>query len=55
MWLAMTDTASHSVLRGRYALEQTFFINPATLALPDESPPALLAKMCGQPVLRRSA
>jgi hypothetical protein len=55
LWLAITDTASHAVLRGRYALEQTFFIDPATLALPDESPAALLAKACGHPVLRRAA
>ncbi len=41
-WLAMTDTCSHSVLRGRYALEHSYFIAPAVLALPDESPPVLL-------------
>jgi hypothetical protein len=45
-WLAMTDTCSHSVLRGRYALEHSYFIAPQALALPDESPPALLAKAC---------
>ena len=45
-WLAMTDTCSHSVLRGRYALEHSYFIAPETLALPDESPAALLTMAC---------
>jgi 3-deoxy-D-manno-oct-2-ulosonic acid (Kdo) hydroxylase len=51
VWLAMTDTASHAVLRGRFALEHSFFISPGSLALPEESPPALLARACGLPVL----
>ena len=50
-WLAMTDTASHAVLRGRHALEHSFFIAPDSLALPDESPAALLAQKCGFKVL----
>jgi hypothetical protein len=54
-WLVMTDTASHAALRGRYALEHSYFIAPETLALPDESPPALLERACGAPVLDRAA
>lgn len=54
-WLVMTDTASHAVLRGRFALEHSFFVSPKSLVLPDESPAALLAKVCGFPVLRRAA
>ncbi len=50
-WMTMTDTTSHAVLRGRHALEHSFFIAPASLALPDESPAALLARRCGFPVL----
>jgi hypothetical protein len=42
----MTDTCSHSVLRGRYALEHSYFVSPAVLALPEESPPVLLQKAC---------
>jgi hypothetical protein len=49
VWLAMTDTCSHAVLRGRYALEHSFFISSTTLFLPDESPPALLAAACAAP------
>src|SRR5438105_6853886 len=54
-WLAFTDTASHAALRGRYALEHSNFIAPQTLALPHESPPALLERACGVPVLHRAA
>lgn len=55
MWLVITDTASHAVLRGRYALEHSYFLAPESLALPMESPAALLAKACGIPVLNRQA
>jgi hypothetical protein len=54
-WLVLTDTCSHAVLRGRFALENSYFIAPATLALPDESPSALLASAAGMPVLHRAA
>jgi hypothetical protein len=54
-WLAMTDTASHAVLRGRFALEHSYFIAPEALALPAESPAALLEKACGLPVLPAAA
>ncbi len=54
-WLVITDTASHAVLRGRYALEHSYFLDPKTLALPDESPAALLERACGLSVLDRAA
>jgi hypothetical protein len=54
-WLAFTDVCSHAVLRGRYALEHSYFVAPQALALPAESPPALLARVCGAPVLNRAA
>jgi hypothetical protein len=43
-WMAFTDSCSYAVLRGRYALEHSFFVSPEVLALPDEAPAALLAK-----------
>jgi hypothetical protein len=55
VWVAMTDTCSHSVLRGRYALEHSYFISPAVLALPEESPPVLLATACNAARGRRAA
>lgn len=54
-WMVITDTASHAVLRGRYALEHSYFLAPGTLALPEESPAALLARASGVPVLNRAA
>lgn len=53
VWVAMTDTCSHSVLRGRYAVEHSYFVPPHMLALPEESPPVLLQKACT--VLERRA
>ncbi len=54
-WMVLTDTATHAALRGRFALEHSYFLAPETLALPDESPAALLERACGIPVLTRAA
>lgn len=54
-WMALTDVCTHAALRGRFALEHSYFIAPEVLALPDESPAALLERACGAPVLRRAA
>jgi hypothetical protein len=43
VWLAMTDACSHAVLRGRFALEHSYFIAPHVLARPELSPDGLLA------------
>jgi hypothetical protein len=42
-WLAFTDSCSYAELRGRHALEHSFFVSPEALALPEEAPAALLA------------
>ena len=54
-WLVFTDTASHAALRGRFALEHSYFVAPEVLALPAESPAALLERACGMPVLNQAA
>ncbi len=54
-WMVITDTASHAVLRGRYALEHSYFVSPQTLAVPAESPAALLERACAVRVLDRAA
>lgn len=41
-WMAITDTASHAVLSGQYALEQTILIHPESLLLPDAAPNRVL-------------
>jgi hypothetical protein len=45
-WVLMADGCTHAVLRGRYALEHSYFVSPECLALPDESPAALLTFAC---------
>ncbi len=47
-WVVMSDACSHAVLRGRCALEHSFFVDPSVLALPAESPAALLERASSQ-------
>ena len=47
-WMVFTDMVSHSVLSGRYALEQTFLIARASLLLPQKAPIAILERLSGQ-------
>jgi hypothetical protein len=54
-WMVLTDTATHAALSGRYALEHSYFLAPHTLALPEESPAALLRRASGAEVLRPAA
>jgi hypothetical protein len=54
-WLLFSDSVSHAELRGQYALEHSFFVAPESLALPDESPAALLERMCSAGALPRAA
>jgi hypothetical protein len=42
-WLAMTDACTYAELRGRFALEHSFFIDPGVLALPELAPARLVA------------
>ena len=49
-WLAMTDACSHAVLRGRFALEHSFFVATEVLRVPEESPVVYLARACGRAV-----
>jgi hypothetical protein len=54
-WLLFTDGLSYADLRGQHALEHSFFIAPASLALPDQSPAALLDRMGRGTGLNRAA
>jgi hypothetical protein len=54
-WLLFTDGLSHGELRGQYALDHSYFISPESLALPDQSPAAILERACGVPDLRHAA
>jgi hypothetical protein len=54
-WLVMTDMVSHGALRGRYALEHSYFIDSSVLAFPEQSPAALLNRACAVAASRRAA
>jgi hypothetical protein len=46
-WIVFTDMVSHAVLSGQYAVEQTFIVARASLALPDRAPIAILERLAG--------
>jgi hypothetical protein len=50
-WLVFSDSVSHAALRGRGAVEQTYFIPPEVLLMPAASPAACLQRASGRPVL----
>ncbi len=54
-WVVFSDGVSHAALRGRYALEHSYFVPQDCLVLPDESPTALLAQACAVAGGRRAA
>jgi hypothetical protein len=45
VWLVMTDGCSYAELRGRYALEHSYFVQPEVLALAEEAPAVQLARL----------
>jgi hypothetical protein len=46
-WMVFTDTVSHAVLSGRFALEQTFIVSRSALAEPEKAPIAVLERIAG--------
>ena len=46
-WIAFTDTLSHAVLSGQYALEQTFFVPVGAMVAPAKSPLRILESIAG--------
>lgn len=51
VWLLFGDGLAHAELRGRFALELSFFVPPEALHLPDLAPVSLLARAAGVPVV----
>jgi hypothetical protein len=49
-WIVFTDGASHAVLEGQYALEQTFIIARAAMVEPQRSPISVLERIAGYPL-----
>ncbi len=50
-WIAFTDTVSHAVLSGQYALEQTFFVPIDSMIVPELSPLRILESIAGVPLV----
>jgi len=46
-WIVFTDSVSHAVLQGQYALEQTFIISRDAMVRPELSPLRILEKLAG--------
>jgi 3-deoxy-D-manno-oct-2-ulosonic acid (Kdo) hydroxylase len=47
-WLCYTDQVPHAVLAGQYALEQTFYLDIASMVDPTRSPLKVLERMTGR-------
>jgi hypothetical protein len=47
-WMVFTDAVTHSVLRGQFALEQTFLIARESLTVPELAPIAVLERIAGR-------
>jgi hypothetical protein len=47
-WMVYTDTVSHAVLSGRFALEQTFIVPRQSLAVPGKAPVSVLESLSGR-------
>src|SRR5438309_442864 len=46
-WMVYTDTVSHAVLSGRYALEQTLLVRHSAMVKPEVSPLGVLEQIAG--------
>jgi len=52
IWMLFTDQVPHAALSGCNALEQTFYVDPAVLLAPDQSPLAILSRLTGRDLRR---
>ena len=50
-WIVFTDVVPHSVLSGRYALEQTVIVARESLAQRENAPIEILQALCGRPLV----
>lgn len=51
-WLAFTDSLSHAALRGRYALEHSYFVPPHVLFLPAAAPVSYFRSLFDRPAAK---
>jgi len=50
-WMVYTDTVSHAVLSGSYALEQTLLVKHEAMVKPEVSPLGILQALAGRPLV----
>lgn len=50
-WVVYTDSVVHAAIRGRYALEQTFYLPLEAMAAPEAAPARILERMTGRRLL----
>ena len=50
-WIVFTDGVAHSVLSGRFAIEQTFLIPASALVAPQFAPCKILENIAGRPLV----
>jgi hypothetical protein len=53
-WIAYTDSVVHAAIGGRFALEQTFYLDPAVLAEPAASPARILERLTGRALITQA-
>lgn len=53
LWMCFSDQVPHAAVAGRNALEQSFYVDPAVLAAPGQSPLAVLARLTGRDLTRK--
>ena len=49
-WIAYTDSLVHAAMRGRFMLEQTFYLPVDAMAAPETSPARILEGILGRPL-----
>jgi len=54
-WMVFTDIVPHSVISGRYALEQTFIVSPDSLSSREHAPISILESISRTPLAPRHA
>jgi len=52
VWMVFTDQTPHAALAGRNALEQSFYVAPEVMTVPEQSPLAVLSRLTGRDLAR---
>jgi hypothetical protein len=47
-WIVYTDSTVHAAIAGRFALEQTFYLPLAAMAVPQAAPARILERLTGR-------